>query len=243
MKSITEEASTSPARPMPFAARPMQAMDVSQVADIEREAFPTMLPPTPFKRELTNRLIQYMVAYELKPPAHEPDSVERMLTREGLVTPSQPEGNPITRAVSRLTKLVTGGIGDDDIQGTDFVAGYTSIWYMSEEGHVVSIAVRESHRGRGIGELLLISGIKLAIRRGCSEATLEVRKSNYAAQALYEKYGFTQRGIRKGYYTDNREDANIMTTLPIQTMAYQNKFEQLQEQHAIKWGTTNIVLD
>ena len=229
---------------MPFAARPMQAMDVSQVADIEREAFPTMLPPTPFKRELTNRLIQYMVAYELKPPAHEPDSVERMLTKEGLVTPpQQPEGNPLTRAVTKLTRLVTGGIGDDDTQGTDFIAGYTSIWYMSEEGHVVSIAVRESHRGRGIGELLLISCLKLAIRRGCSEATLEVRKSNYAAQALYEKYGFTQRGIRKGYYTDNREDAYIMTTLPIQTMAFRQKFEQLQEQHTIKRGATNIVLD
>ena len=227
---------------MPFAARPMQAMDVSQVADIEREAFPTMLPPTPFKRELTNQLIQYMVAYELKPPSHEPDSVERMLTKEGLVTPSQPEGNPLTRAVSKLTRLVTGN-GDYDIQGTDFIVGYTSIWYMSEEGHVVSIAVRESHRGRGIGELLLISGIKLAIRRGCSEATLEVRKSNYTAQALYEKYGFTQRGIRKGYYTDNREDAYIMTTLPIQTMAYQQQFEQLQAQHSLKWGAVNIALD
>ena len=228
---------------MPFAARPMQTMDVSQVADIEREAFPTMLPPTPFKRELTNRLIQYMVAYELKPPSRESDSVERLLTREGLVTPPQPEGNPLTRAVTKLTRLVTGGPGDDEIQGTDFVAGYTSIWYMSEEGHVVSIAVRESHRGRGIGELLLISCIKLAIRRGCSEATLEVRKSNYPAQALYEKYGFTQRGIRKGYYTDNREDAYIMTTLPIQTIAFQQKFDQLQERHTIKWGTTNIALD
>lgn len=227
---------------MPFAARPMQVMDVSQVADIEREAFPTMLPPTPFKRELTNRLIQYMVAYELK-PAHEPDSVERMLTKEGLVTPSQPEGNPLSRAVNRLTHLITGSTGEEETQGTDFIAGYMSIWYMSEEGHIVSIAVRESHRGRGIGELLIIAGIKLAIRRGCSEATLEVRRSNYTAQALYEKYGFTQRGIRKGYYTDNREDAYIMTTLPIQTLAYQQRFEQLQQLHTLKWGTQNIALD
>jgi ribosomal-protein-alanine N-acetyltransferase len=94
-----------------------------------------------------------------------------------------------------------------------------------------------------VGELLLISGIKLAVIRGCSELTLEVRKTNYVAQSLYAKYGLVQRGVRKGYYTDNHEDAYIMTTPSIQAPAFQNEFERLQEEHALKWGVSTLQLD
>ncbi len=66
-------------------------------------------------------------------------------------------------------------------------------------------------------------------------ATLEVRVSNAAAKRLYEKYGFSARGIRKRYYTDNREDALIMTTEPIQIAAYRANFGELVSVHERRW--------
>jgi ribosomal-protein-alanine N-acetyltransferase len=69
-------------------------------------------------------------------------------------------------------------------------------------------------------------------------ATLEVRMSNQAAQKLYEKYGFKPAGVRKGYYTDNREDALIMTTSPINTPEYAALLETLRRDHAARWGAS-----
>ena len=87
------------------------------------------------------------------------------------------------------------------------VLGFIGLWFMAGEAHVTSIAVDEFARGRGIGELLLMGSIELAISQRATAVSLEARVSNYAAQSLYEKYGFQNVGIRKGYYTDNREDA------------------------------------
>jgi ribosomal-protein-alanine N-acetyltransferase len=70
--------------------------------------------------------------------------------------------------------------------------------------------------------------------------TLEARVSNFIAQRLYEKYGFKSMGIRKGYYSDNREDAVIMTTSPIDTAEYQSLFQQLQEAYRSRRGEIGI---
>jgi ribosomal-protein-alanine N-acetyltransferase len=91
------------------------------------------------------------------------------------------------------------------------IPGFAGIWLMAGEAHVINIAVREEYRGEGLGELLLIGLIDKAIRLVASMITLEVRASNQIAQGLYAKYGFTERGKRRAYYTDNREDAVIMT--------------------------------
>ena len=72
--------------------------------------------------------------------------------------------------------------------------------------------------------------------------TLEARVSNYVAQSLYQKYGFEKVGIRKGYYTDNREDAVIMTTQPINTLAYREKFRSLREAYQVGHGEIKIDL-
>ena len=120
--------------------------------------------------------------------------------------------------------------------GQQFLAGFVGIWYMSDEAHIVSVGVKGEHRSRGIGELLLISAIEQAVTKGAVVVTLEVRASNHTAKNLYRKHGFVERGLRKSYYTDNREDATIMTTDPIQHPSYQRAFHELVSQHERRWG-------
>jgi ribosomal-protein-alanine N-acetyltransferase len=90
------------------------------------------------------------------------------------------------------------------------VVGYIVYWTLPHEVDVHNVAVEPSYRRRGIGRLLLQSIIDEAEHHGLERVTLEVRKSNQPAQLLYQCLGFTTRGIRKGYYSDNGEDALIM---------------------------------
>ncbi|MCG0276351.1 MAG: ribosomal protein S18-alanine N-acetyltransferase [Thermosediminibacteraceae bacterium] len=92
------------------------------------------------------------------------------------------------------------------------VVGYAGMWLILDEAHVTNVAVLPEYRGKGIGELLMRSLMRIARENGAKAMTLEVRKSNYVAQNLYSKLGFEPVGIRRGYYTDNREDAVIMWT-------------------------------
>jgi ribosomal-protein-alanine N-acetyltransferase len=95
------------------------------------------------------------------------------------------------------------------------IVGYGGIWLMVDEAHVTTFAVHPRYRRRRIGERLLLALLDLAVDRHAREATLEVRLSNLAARRLYEKYGFRPIGIRPRYYSDNQEDALIMTTEPL----------------------------
>lgn len=79
-----------------------------------------------------------------------------------------------------------------------------------DEAHITNIAVRQAYRGRKLGERLLDELMRTAAYLGMERMTLEVRVSNLVAQRLYEKKGFESAGIRKGYYSDNMEDAMIM---------------------------------
>jgi ribosomal-protein-alanine N-acetyltransferase len=94
----------------------------------------------------------------------------------------------------------------------DRIVGYAGIWLMVDEAHITTFAVAPDRRRRGIGEALLIALLRMSGQVGASVATLEVRVSNMPARKLYEKYGFRPAGIRPRYYTDNNEDALIMTT-------------------------------
>src|SRR4029079_1787774 len=85
---------------------------------------------------------------------------------------------------------------------------------MVDEAHITTFAVHPSWRRQRIGERLLLAFLDLAIGRGAHEATLEVRLSNLPARRLYEKYGFRPVGLRPRYYSDDNEDALIMTTEP-----------------------------
>src|SRR5690606_22095041 len=83
------------------------------------------------------------------------------------------------------------------------VVGYGGVWLIIDEGHVTNIAVDEKYRNMGIGSKIMEGLIQLCIDRNIASMTLEVRKSNEAAKALYKKFGFKEYGIRKGYYQDN----------------------------------------
>ncbi len=95
------------------------------------------------------------------------------------------------------------------VTGTRTV-GYAGMWQVLDEGHITNIAVHPEFRKSGVGGTLMEALIREAEERGITALTLEVRKSNYNAQALYRKYGFEDGGMRKAYYADNREDAIIM---------------------------------
>jgi ribosomal-protein-alanine N-acetyltransferase len=90
------------------------------------------------------------------------------------------------------------------------IRGYAGMWVILDEAHVTNIAVHPDERRRGLGWILLHELMGRALALGATRMTLEVRKSNVAAQELYTRAGFNARGLRKGYYTDTREDAIIM---------------------------------
>ena len=92
------------------------------------------------------------------------------------------------------------------------IVGYAGLWLMVDEAHVTTFAIHPDWRRRRLGERLLMALLDIALDRRAAEATLEVRLSNLAARRLYEKFGFRPVGIRPRYYTDNGEDALIMTT-------------------------------
>ena len=97
-------------------------------------------------------------------------------------------------------------------EGPDgLVLGYVGVHIILGEGHITNIAVREGFRRRGIAKSLVSQLVSEAKEMDLELLTLEVRQSNAAAHALYEKFGFKVSGQRKAYYEDPREDGDIMT--------------------------------
>ena len=110
----------------------------------------------------------------------------------------------------------------------DRLVGYGGMWLMVDEAHITTFAVHPAVRRQRIGERLLLAFMDLAIERGAHEATLEVRLSNLPARRLYEKYGFRPVGLRPRYYTDDNEDALIMTTEPLAEPQMRERLERLR---------------
>lgn len=90
------------------------------------------------------------------------------------------------------------------------VIGHSGMWVVLDECHITNIAVLKAYRGQGIGEQLLRESQQLCRELKVEHMTLEVRVSNEVAQNMYRKLGFQDGGIRKNYYSDNREDALVM---------------------------------
>jgi [ribosomal protein S18]-alanine N-acetyltransferase len=112
------------------------------------------------------------------------------------------------------------------------IVGYGGIWVIFEDSHITTIAVDPACRGRSYGEKLLLFLLDEAIERGASWMTLEVRESNVGAQQLYRKYGFTTVTTRKGYYSDNNENALVMWAGNLKGELYRARLEALRSRLA-----------
>jgi len=184
--------------------------DILQVNEIDREVFPALWPPPNYRRELENRIAHYLVAGD--------DTLE--------------EGERSSGLVSWLRCLFK-----RELPSTrEYIFGFAGFWIMAGEVHITNIAVRQKHRRQGIGELLLISLINLATKLDARLITLEVRASNTAAQGLYSKYGFARAGVRRGYYTDNREDGVLMSLEAITSAPVRADLQRLKEAHLKRRG-------
>lgn len=90
------------------------------------------------------------------------------------------------------------------------VIGYIGMWVVIDDAQITNIAISPSYRGHKFGEKLFGFACQQALAMGVKHLSLEVRVSNRVAQNMYRKFGLVPGGIRKNYYTDNREDAIIM---------------------------------
>lgn len=196
---------------MKYAIRPMRIEDISQVTVIDRQAFPTLEPHTSFKRELNNKLARYMVAYDTS-------------------TQFDDKNNNHSAITSRIDKILY-EIKHIFVPPTtkQLIVGFIGIWFIVDEAHIITLAVREQFRGQNIGKLLLISATDIALENKINFLTLEVRTSNVAAQSLYETFGFIRRGERQNYYTDTKENAIIMTTEPIFSSTFKENLNTIKK--------------
>lgn len=190
---------------IPYLVRPMQVADIEQVMPIERASFTSPWPASAFEYDLLhNRHAHYFVVTPRPAPeSGEPAHVSWLNRLLRTTPPPAPAPGP--------------------------VLGYAGFWALVDEAHLANIAVASEWRGRGLGELLLVTVIDRAVELGMAVVTLEVRVSNLRAQKLYRKYGFEVVGERRHYYSDNGENAYIMTTGIITSAAYQRRLAELKE--------------
>ena len=227
-----------------FVIRPMAIRDIPQVMEIEREAFPTMWPRTAFQREIEqNHLARYLVATRIK--EREEEEGMRLPPEFAALQRTEPRG--LAGLIDGLRQMVSsdeegeGGLPEPG-EREELVVGFVGNWIMVGESHIVSIAVREDYRRQGIGELLIISAISVAMENSLARVSLECRISNYVALSLYEKYRFKQVGVRPRYYSDNHEDAYIMMAEGLDAPEYREFFKEMRREHQRGSGSYEIHL-
>jgi ribosomal-protein-alanine N-acetyltransferase len=102
-----------------------------------------------------------------------------------------------------------------DEHGRTRVVGMIVVWIILDEAHIATIAILPEFRRMHIGQRLLALALEDAIQGGVTQAYLEVRRNNLAAQKMYQRFGFIVNGVRPKYYLDNSEDALLMILTPI----------------------------
>ncbi|MGH2486706.1 MAG: ribosomal protein S18-alanine N-acetyltransferase [Ktedonobacterales bacterium] len=194
---------------MRYVVDPMTLGDIPRVIEIEKLAYPSPWPPSAYRKEIQdNRYARYIVVRDTERQSG--DAASRQPARRSF---------PLSLLPSRPAPA-----GPPD---TASIIAFAGLWLTPDEAHVTTIAVHPQYRGRGVGELMLSTLIRVAGDMGARMVTLEVRVSNYVAQSLYRKYGFHDAGVRRRYYSDNHEDALIMWTDEINSAAYRLRYGEL----------------
>jgi ribosomal-protein-alanine N-acetyltransferase len=185
--------------------RPMAEADIPQVYAIDHEAFPAeslFRPYSSYGREMQNSMAHYVVG--CVPSPRRDREMHRSWLRRLL------KGGPLHPARAIMSR--------------ELLVGFAGFWIMLDEAHIIAIAVRKPYQRQGIGEGLLLSAIDMAAKLHTRLVTLEVRESNHGAQEMYRKYGFVVVGKRPRYYSDNQEDAILMSIEDVQGAEFQTQF-------------------
>jgi [ribosomal protein S18]-alanine N-acetyltransferase len=132
------------------------------------------------------------------------DAVQR-IERASFTTPWPAYAYRQEIETNRLAHYIVARAADD-------IVGFAGMWMMVDQAHITTFAVDPKWRRKGIGAQMVRALLQMARPLGARQATLEVRLSNLAARRLYEKFGFRPVGVRPRYYSDDGEDALIMTT-------------------------------
>jgi len=205
-------ATTSPT----FYVDRMTVADIPEVIDIERLSFSLPWPPNAYKRELQdNRTAHYIV-------------VRRQVPGQQPPLPAPPTKQEEHKGLFGFLRSLGTPAPAPAHEGPPTIFGYAGLWLMVDEAHITTIAVRPEMRGKGLGELVLCGLVDTSLEVGARIMTLEVRVSNTVAQNLYLKYGFRQSGLRRRYYSDNNEDALIMTAEAINSPVFLNNYKLLK---------------
>jgi len=199
----------------------MQPADVPQVQVVETQSFTSPWSAQAYEQDIrSNKLAHYIV-------------LRQMTGTAGAVTAlpaAMPSAGAPTDGLRGLWQRLTGRREVQPEAAPPPVTGFAGIWLMVDEAHLVTIAVAPAQRGKRLGELLLVSMLDLATVLSATMMTLEVRVSNHVAQSLYRKYGFKNEGVRRRYYSDNGEDALIMTTDTLTSAYYQAHYQSLKKE-------------
>lgn len=130
----------------------------------------------------------------------------------------------LNNPVSRLWVMEMEGGGE-----TSHAVGMICVWVIENEGHIATFAIHPDYRHLGLGSKLLATALLDAAREGVELIYLEVRRSNQAAIHMYEEFGFAMTGIRAGYYSDNHEDAIMMTLAKLEPDQIQTVADKLHK--------------
>jgi ribosomal-protein-alanine N-acetyltransferase len=189
----------------------MKMADIDEVARIERRSFTNPWPTSAYRRELRRpEHNSYFVLRAQPIPANGTDELRTTRTRF-------------------LDTILPVRRGDPHLE-LPHLAGYVGMWRMYEETHITTIAVDPPYRGKGFGELLLVTAFAEGLAQGSAWVSLEVRVSNDAAQTLYRKYGMTVYGRRAAYYTDDHEDALVMWSRSLRDADYIEQVRGLRDE-------------
>ncbi|MHB8619151.1 MAG: ribosomal protein S18-alanine N-acetyltransferase [Chloroflexota bacterium] len=205
-------ATTTPA----FYVDHLASADIPEVIEIERQSFSLPWPANAYKRELQdNRTAHYVVVRKA--------GIDSPATAQSRPSDGDPRG-----FFSFLRLPFAPPAATPHYAGPPTIFAYAGLWLMVDEAHITTIAVRPEYRGRGLGELVLCGLVDIGLEIGARMMTLEVRITNSVAQNLYLKYGFKQSGLRRRYYSDNNEDALIMTAEGINSPVFLNNYRLLK---------------